>query len=57
MKTCEIPYYEMNIMIAVEEVVKTVRVSSCLSQAKAKYFRLSLQIKIERKLSSQIIML
>lgn len=54
---CEIPYYKMNIMIAVEEVVKTVRVFSCLSQVKAKCFKLFLLIKTERKLFSQAVML
>lgn len=57
MKTCEIPNYEMNIMVAVEEVVKTVRVFSCISQVRAKCFKLFLLIQTERKLSSQIVML
>lgn len=57
MKTCEIPNYGMNIMVAAEEVVKTVRVFSCLSQVKAKCFKLFLLIQTERKLSSQIVML
>lgn len=57
MKPYEILYYEMNIMIAVEGVVKTVRVNSCLSQGKAKGFRLFLLIKMEGKLSSQTVML